>query len=181
MSAKIEEPEEFSLKRYEELFRFAKGGFDLEQERFSAAESKVERYVSLLVLVLGAGTVIGVREFSAVLKELEHGTVFHWTFVISYGIFYITSILALFTFLRAVSMREIRMLPVDRSMADHFHKNRYIDVLSSLSHRFLEAAEHNRERVGEKYRAASLGFKLLEVALLMAVVSTASYVFTLIR
>ena len=97
--ANVTEPDELKLKRYEELHRFAKNSFELERQRFFAAESKVERYVAFLVLVLGVGTVIGIGEFSTALKDLSGATAEQWSFVISYGIFYVTSVLALFAFL----------------------------------------------------------------------------------
>ena len=178
---KVDEPDELKLKRYEALYRFAQESFRLERERFSAAESKVQRFASLLVLILGLGSVVGVREVASVLKDPSEAAPEQWAFAIFYALFYLAVIFSLLTFIQAVSLREIRVLPTDRSIEDHFREHCYVDILSSLSHRLLEAADHNRRCVEEKYRVASKGFKALQIALVAAILSTVSYLLILVR
>jgi hypothetical protein len=166
------EPDDYKVKRYENLYDFSKSVFDLEYKRFEEAEIKTNRYIPILIALFGIGS-IGSGEFLKTLKNTKD--IISWVFLSSYVCFYITGILALIAFLRALSVQSLLVPPVGPTLVRHFQDNRYIDVIFSLARSYLEATQTNKARVNKKFSAASFGFWLLATSVFMALISTGCY------
>ena len=174
--ANVTEPDELKLKKYEELYKFTKALYDSEIQRFDASETKVMRYLSVLIVILGIGAVVGIKELISIISDMKSAPAIlslfiQWVFVISYSGMYLTGFWSLWKLLSALRMRDAHRVPLDHTLVRHFDENRYIDVIFSFSKRFLEAAEHNRQRVKEKYQDALWGSRLLRAMLVLAVIS----------
>jgi hypothetical protein len=125
-----DEPEELAIKRYEELYALAKSLYAAEHQRFDAAEAKVGRYLSFLVILFGLGAAAA-GQVASVIKGPKDLT--GWIFVIAYSLFAASIIGALVAFLRTLSTQTVSGPVLNDALLEHFQQNRYIDVIYSLT------------------------------------------------
>jgi len=169
----ILEDRELTLKRYEELYALAKSEFVSEIQRFDAIEQKTTRYSTLLLVLLGIGSV-GLDRF-AQLTAGPHGLL-SWAFLGFYMTAFLCAVTAQLLFLRALSVQFVPAPPAGQRLVQHFVTNRYIDAIFSLAMRYTAETSQLREILGRKARGAVIGYGFMLATLAFGVAGGLTYV-----
>jgi hypothetical protein len=164
--------DDLKIKKYEELYKLSKEAYTGEIQRFDAAEAKVGRYLSLIVVVLGT-TSVGAAEFSRLFRATS--SVIGNVFLIAYFFTVVLAVGAGSFFLRALAIQVVPLLPLGSEVIDHFDRNSYLDAVYSLSREFQRAAAQVRAETNEKFRLAATGYTLFVAAIVFGVISTVTF------
>jgi len=166
----IEEPDEYKIKRWEELLALVKLGHENAHERWVAIEQKAMNYLTLLGIVVAAAALSGIDEVARLLIHRRD-----WLdllfIVASVGVVGFASG-AFGCFAWSLRMQTIMEPPLGRDLLGHVATHNYVDVLYSMSVRFVEATEQLAAGTARKTRAAAWGYRGLLVVLLCAIIGT---------
>ena len=149
------EPEENRLKKFEELYAYAKHRLDDERARFERIDNKVSRYFSVLTVFLGFFAVSMGRSVQ-VFERLE--SIQAWGFTIAYGLIGVLIFLSFISFYRALKLQDIKTVEMNEVLIEHYVKHRYVDVLFSVSNAMVGIIKSNRAIIDDKVDKAKFGY-----------------------
>jgi hypothetical protein len=170
----IEEDPEYKIKRWEELLALVKLGNDQARERWDAIEEKTMKYATLLGVIVAAGAIGGFGEVARVLGHRRD-----WldgVFLFAYGSVGVVAVAAFICFVWALRLQTITEPPLGRSLLGHVASHNYVDVLYSMSVRFVETTEQLNDGSARKTRWAAWGYRGVLAVLVCAIISTVAYV-----
>jgi hypothetical protein len=165
-----------AIKRYEELYRYAKDNYAQEMARFEGAEGKVARYLTVIGFLLGAGA-IGIDKAVLVFRATDSQRIVQGFFGVSYGLFWLSGIVALYLCLNALKVVNVSGPPLDDKIVDHFDNNSYLDTIHSVGRRFLEAANRARNQAERKLERLAMAHRLLSATWVFALATAVTYIF----
>jgi hypothetical protein len=168
-----DEAGDLKVKKYEELYKLSKEALVTENQRFEAAEVKVARYLSLIVLLLGASGVGG-AEFSRLFRT-AHTALGH-TFLVAYFLTVLFAVMAATFFLRALAVQSVLVMPLGNEVVAHFDRNTYLDSIYWWSREFQGAAVRMRAETNYKFKLATTGYAMFVTAVVLTIASTMAYV-----
>lgn len=169
----VVEPDDLKVKRWEELLALVKLGHEHAQSRWESVEEKTTKYATLLGVVLAASAV-GFGEVAQIVGTQRDWL--HTLFVASYGAVAVFGVLAFVCLLLALRVQSVLYPPLNRQLLGHVASHNYVDVLYSMSIRFVESTENLNQGHETKSRWAARGFYGLQVVLVCAIISSAAYV-----
>ena len=155
----MEENEE-ERRRLEALYRLAQDVWKAEGERFAAAESKADRYLTLALAALG----LSGFAYPTLLEGLSLSQLADIALLVLAGIFLFTVALSITSGVSALRVSRPRALPTTE-LADYYTTHPYDQVLVEMSRRFLAAAKHNRGLVKAKFRRVRSCYEYLVASL----------------
>ncbi len=166
------EPEVHQLRRWEEFYKYAQDSYERAHDRWTAADEKAWKYLSILGLLLGAGAITS-GQFAKVFARAD--TYGEWLFVVSYVAAVVFAVAAFGYFLSALQLQDSSAPPTRPEMVQFFSQNRYIDILYGLGRDTLAAAEQTRVSVDRKFVAADNGFQLMRLAGVCLLLASVAY------
>lgn len=164
---------DYILKKYEELYSLSKSELDKAHTRFTAIEEKATRHFTLLVVLLGFLS-IGIPELVTIAKSQK--TFWHTLFISTYIMLAINVLISVSCHMKAVSFSNYKNIVIDKKMFDHFKKNKYIDVIYSLSKRLAEDIVILNEVTEKKINRATLAFQLTHFSILLITLTISFYI-----
>jgi len=167
------ERDEFTIKKFEELYALSKSELDREITRFSHVEEKATRHFSLLVVLLSF-VAIGVPEYVAIVKSLNN--LWRWLFLFVYPLLTMCVECSIFFYMRSIDFQWFGQMTLDDAMYEHFKGNRYVDVIFSLSKLNTELVKTNRAITEMKLDRANIAYRFAFGCLILVFVAIVLYV-----
>jgi hypothetical protein len=165
--------DEYELKKYEELYSLSKSELEKGHTRFGLIEEKATRHFSLLIVLLGFVSV-GIPEYVSIAKSQM--TYYHWIFVFLYPLLALSVLVSIFCYMRAISFSRYKNIVLDTEMFDHFKKNKYVDVIFSLSKRYADDLVIINRATDKKVEKANLAFRFTHISLVLIVLTIILYI-----
>lgn len=172
----IEEPKEYTLKKYEEVYHILKNDLKNEDERFTYIESKASTQFTLLIYVLGIAT-LGFGEYFKIISVVTS----YWQtlFMISYPLIILCSFISIFLYSKVLEFGSLQQLSNNNELLDFYKKHRYIDVLNAMCKSLILALESNSQITNRKLNYASRAFLFTKIT--MAVVFISLIIYSIIK
>jgi hypothetical protein len=167
-----QDPPDFAIKRFEELYRYAQSTYQQGHARWTAADEKASKYLSILGVVIGAGAVT-IGEAAKIVAQAS--TYADWTFVVTYTAGAAFAVASFVCFASALRIQNLEAPSSAPEVITFFSDQRYVDVLHAMSREYLESTERMQQTVEGKFSAAGTGFELMRLAGLCLLVATAMY------
>ena len=159
--------------KFEKLLEFQKSLFIEELERHRYADEKADRYLTILIAVVGASAFL----ITKIRLDNIVGS-FGWiqmTELSSLAFFYGSSFGALFLCLNSLRIRKYPAISLDPEMSNFFREHTYAQVLWSVSDRYREAAELARTENLRKFSSLRWASRLLVCSVVFGIL-TATFV-----
>lgn len=172
------EPSDHELKRWEEFYKYAQDSYQRAHDRWSAADEKASKYLSILGIVIGAGAVTSGQVAQVFARASTYTDMAFMGFYVAGAGF---AIAAFACFLAALQLQDSSAPPTRPEMLDFFARNYYVDVLYGLGRDTLAAADATRIAVDRKFRAADTGFQLTRLAGICLLVASVAYFASQVR
>lgn len=169
------ESEENRLKKFEELYAYAKHRLDDERARFERIDTKVSRYFSVLTVFLGFFAVSMGRSVQ-VFERLE--SIQDWGFTIAYGAIGLLIFLAFISFYRALKLQDTKTVEINEILIEHYLKHRYVDVLFSVSNATVGIIKSNRAIIDDKVNKAQFGYHCILWVIVLVPVALGLYLWS---
>jgi hypothetical protein len=166
------ESAEHALKRQEEFYKYAQAAYERIHQRWTQADDKAWRYLSILAIMLGAGAV-AVGQVAKIFAGRSN--LWDWLFVGAYLTAAIFSVFSFSCFLSALQFYPMIAPPSKPDMVDFFSGNNYVYVLEALGAELLVATESNRLALENKLETTKLGFGLMKVSGICLLIASVAY------
>lgn len=166
------ERDQFTIKKFEELYFLSKSELDKEVARFRHIEEKATRHFSLLVVLLSL-VAVGLPEYVAIVKS--RSSMWHWMFVFVYPLLTMCVGGSILFYMRSIAFGRRRNIILNDEMFQHFKNNRYIDVIYSLSKRNAEDLTANRQVTETKIDQAIIAFRFASACLVLVFLTISIY------
>ena len=153
---------ELELKKYEELYSLSKQLLENEHDRFVNVEEKTQKHFTIMVVILGFIS-FNIDEYILIWKNCIDFLEFIFLIILP---FIVTLIfVSLFFYIKALSFGKYKSLTINSEMFNHFKKNRYVDVIYSLSKRNAEDLEINKSLTNKKLNSANTAYLLTKIVI----------------
>ena len=148
-------------------------GHEEAHDRWDAVEEKTMKYLTLLGVIVAAAAFGGVDEVARALAQRRNWL--DWMFVLASGGVGVFAVGAFVCFVRALRLQTIMEPPLGRDLVSHVATHNYVDVLYSMSVRFVDITEQLDASTAKKARSAVWGYRGLVAVLICAIISTVAY------
>jgi hypothetical protein len=169
---------EYELKKYEELYSLTKSELEKGHSRFEWVEEKASRHFSVLVNLL-AFISIGMLEYISILKS-KIGPA-QKIIIYLYPVLIFAVIASIIFYLRSITFARYKNIELNKEMFDHFKKNKYVNVIYSMSKRNADNLNVLNSVTENKLRHAFIAFALMIFSLSLFILLLLDYIIIKIR
>ena len=165
---------DYKMKKYEIMYSTTLEALIQQESRYDELERKIYRYLTVLVIFFVGLTGIGVSGIVKAAKNIEG--VIECAFILSYLFLVATAVLAFVGIIRALRLEKLKSLPMNEAMIRHFERNRYIDILNSISISNIKAIMINNKTIRAKVKSAKFGYRFMLIVIIFSLVTGILYI-----
>jgi hypothetical protein len=152
---------QWDVARWESFYGYANESYARVQERWSAADEKAWKYLSILGIVIGAGALTS----GQIARVFARPTTYLDGLFVCACIASAALVLASFIcYLQALQLKALQAPPTGKEMLDFLVKTQHLEVLYNLGREVLAAADEGRIALEKKLKSADNGFQLMRLA-----------------
>ncbi|OGU44208.1 MAG: hypothetical protein A2000_14000 [Ignavibacteria bacterium GWB2_36_8] len=152
--------DELELKKYEELYSLSKEILKKEHDRFVNLEEKSHRQFSLLIIILGFLS-LNFNEYIMMWNYCSG--LWENLFLIFLLVTLVLIFMAIIFYAKSISFGKYKSTVLNSDLIEHFKKNKYIDVIFSLSKRNSEDFLINNSLANRKLDNAVIAFLFTKI------------------
>lgn len=146
---------ELKNEKYAFLFEHAKASFEVELERFSSAEEKASKFISLLSIAIAA---YGASVALILERYLPIDSITEWLFV-SFSALALMALASSWSLIfRSLNFIEMPRLPLNDETFNSFEKNNLATIHYSMAKTCQVATDIAREAVNSKFNLLRIAY-----------------------